>query len=262
MKAEHRHQLHTNVLADRMGRVLQGMKSAPKTTSTLIWVFVLLALGTFAVWRYAASSTLKDRSQLWTRVDEITHDSSLWNRVDRDSKEPLGALKLQELAVENAGTIPVRAARFELARWHLRQGMEALTGSVRSDALPHLKRSKELYTELVPQCVDVPLLTQEAMMGMGTAEEALAGLVESAPAVDGSDAASSEPGKEERPAGSLKKAVEYYRDLASKHPQSILGKKAAERANELEQQTSQVEQFYAAANQKPALKAIPPIPIK
>ena len=262
MKAEHRHQLHTNVLADRMGRVLQGMKSAPKSTSTLVWVFVLVALATFAVWQYAASSTVKDRSQLWTRVDEITHDPSLWTRVDRDSKEPLGALKLNELAVENAGTIPVRAARFELARWHLRHGLDALTGSVRSDALPHLKKSKELYGELVPQCIDVPLLAQEALMGMATAEEALAGVMEASPAAENAEAADSEQAKEERPAGSLQKAIEYYRDLAGRYPHSILGKKAAERANELEQQTSQIEQFYAAGNQKAAPKATPPLPIK
>ena len=102
MKAEHRHQLQTNALADRMGRLLKGVREAPKSTSTLIWVFVLLALGTFAVWQYAARATVSERSALWTRVDEATHD-------------PAGPVKLEAFETGNPGTLPARAAGFQRA---------------------------------------------------------------------------------------------------------------------------------------------------
>jgi hypothetical protein len=246
MKAEHRHQLQTNVLADRMGRLLQGMKSAPKSTSTLIWLFVLLALATFAVWKYAASATVRDRSDLWTRLDEATHGPAS------------GTDKLQAIETGNPGTIPARAARFELARWNLQQGLGLLAGDDRGRALSPLKGARKLYTELVPNCIDVPLLAQEAMMGRATAEECLAGLLERPDAAESSGADHSEQSKEEKPAGSLDQALEYYLELAKKYPDSILGKKAEERAQELQTSRSKIEQLYAEANKKVAPKALIP----
>ena len=44
MKAEKRHQLQRNVLADQMGRLLQGMRSSSNTASGLVWTFVILTL--------------------------------------------------------------------------------------------------------------------------------------------------------------------------------------------------------------------------
>jgi hypothetical protein len=246
MKAEHRHQLHTNVLADRMGRLVQGMKSAPKSTSMLVWVFVVLALATFAVWQYAGSATMRDRSALWASVDAATHN-------------PAGGLsELQLVEARNPGTIPGRSARFQRARWNLQQGLASLAGDERAGALPRLKEARKLYSELVPDCVDVPLLTQEAMMGRATAEESLVGMVEPADVGETSGTESSEQAKEEKPAGSLDKALEYYLDLARKYPDSIFGKKAAERAQELDQTSrSKIEQFYAETNKKPTLKTTP-----
>src|SRR5438128_11986762 len=107
MKAEHRHQLQTNALADRMGRLLKGMKSAPRSTSTLIWVFIVLAFGTFAVWQYAARATVTERSALWTSVDKATHDLAD------------GPPALQLIEMRNPGTLPARASLFLLARWNL-----------------------------------------------------------------------------------------------------------------------------------------------
>jgi hypothetical protein len=244
MKAEHRHQLHTNALADRMGRLLQGMRSAPKSTSTLIWVFILLALATFAVWQYALNATAKERSALWTGVDQATHSSAA---------SPSG---LQTIERDNPGTIPARTAGFAQARWTLQQGLEAVAGDDRVRALPLLKEARQLYSELAPHCIDEPLLVQEALMGKATAEESLAGIPEPANvAAAGTDSA--EPAKEDK-AGSLEKAQEYYLDLAKRYPNSIWGHKAASRAEELKQPSSRskIDQFYAEANKKAAPKAI------
>jgi hypothetical protein len=248
MKAEHRHHLHTNVLADRMGRLLHGMKSAPKSTSTLVWVFIVVILGTFLVWQYAASAT-RDRSALWTNLDEATHDTGN------------GPGRLQTLERVNPGTIAARTAGFELARWKLQQGLGFIATDDRARAVPALEEARTLYGKLVAQCTTDPLLAQEAMMGRATAEESLA----IQPAATGvTPEGSAEEAKGEEHGGSLEKAREYYRELAKKYPESILGKKAAERANELEQPTSRskFEQFYAASSKKDAPKANPPAPSK
>ncbi len=238
MKAEHRHQLQTNALADRMGRLLKGVREAPKSTSTLIWVFVLLALGTFAVWQYAARATVSERSDLWTRVDEATHD-------------PAGPVKLQAIETLNPGTLPARSARFLRARWNLQHGLEFLAVDDHGRALPLLSEARTLYAELVPHIVDNPLLAQEALLGRATAEESLAAIVEPADATGASTTDGSEL------AGSLDKALEYYLELAKKYPDSDSGEKAKKRAKELQDTTSrsQIEQFYAEANKKAAPKA-------
>ena len=47
MKAEKRHQLQRNALADRMGRLFETMKSSPRSSSTLVWAFIIVTLATF-----------------------------------------------------------------------------------------------------------------------------------------------------------------------------------------------------------------------
>jgi hypothetical protein len=242
MKAEHRHQLQTNALADRMGRLLQGMKSAPKSTSTLVWVFALLVLATFAVWQYAVSSTGRERSALWTSVDEATRNPTA------------GSEALRNISNENPGSIAGRAARFQLARWNLQQGLERIVGDP-ALALPRFLDARKLYSELIPDCVDTPALTQEAMMGKATAEESLAGIAKSAPAEQPPGTENSEPAGEQN---YLEQALQDYRALANMYPESILGKQAAKRADELETSRSKIEQFYAEANNTAAPKTNAP----
>jgi hypothetical protein len=244
MKAEHRHQLHTNALADRMGRFLQGMKSAPKSTSTLVWVFAILIVGTYGVWQYALSATAKGRSALWTSVDEATRNPSNF----------LGAL--ERIESENPGSIAARSARFQLARWNMQQGLESVVGEPMR-ALPFLKQARKLYSDLIPDCVDTPSLAQEAMMGKATAEESLAGIVEPTSAEQTPGTENSGQTREEH-AGSLDKALQEYRALANTYPDSILGKQAEQRAKQLDSSKSKVEQFYADAKQPAAPKVSPP----
>jgi hypothetical protein len=248
MKAEHRHQLHTNALADRMGRLLQGMKSAPKSTSTLVWVFTLLVLGTFALWQYTANATMRERSDLWTKVDNATHSPTA------------GSGELQTIAKDNPGTIPARTAQFELARWKLQQGLQALAADDRLRALPMLKDARQRYSEVAPLCVDVPLLAQEAMMGRATAEESLAGTLDTSET--GETPGTENSGQTKEYAGSLDRALEYYRELAKKYPGSILGREADQRAKKLEASRSSIDQFYAEVSAKTAPKATIPPPAK
>jgi hypothetical protein len=229
-----------------MGRFLQGMKTAPKSTSILVWVFGLLVLATFALWLHAVSAGGRDRSALWTSVDEATR------------RPGAGEDALQNISSENSGTLAGRAARFQLARWHLQGGLQFAVGNP-TQASASFKKARTLYSELIPDCVDTPLLTQEAMMGKATAEESLAGLAGPPHAEKPLGTEDSEPAEEEN---YLAKALQDYRALASMYPDSILGKQAAKRANELESSRSQIEQFYAEASNTGAPKLNMPVKSK
>ena len=108
MKAEKRHQLQRNALADGVGRLLQGMKSAPTTRSTLAWVFVILTVGTVVVWQYGAFATQAHYSALWTQVDSASRDLAS------------GGEKLRQLGEENRDSLPGRSARKAPPRRHPR----------------------------------------------------------------------------------------------------------------------------------------------
>ena len=58
MKAEHRKELETNILADRMGNLIQKMKGGPKRRSIVYVVVALLLCGVaFIVYQYWTSDT-------------------------------------------------------------------------------------------------------------------------------------------------------------------------------------------------------------
>src|SRR5262249_10183231 len=103
--------------------------------------------------------------------------------------------------------------------------------------------------QLAKECADAPLLAQEAMMGRAKAEEALVSV--------------SNAEKPDEKLGDLDRALEYYRALASKYPESILGQQAKAHIKELEDNRSKVESFYVELNElvggpKPALPKAQP----
>src|SRR5438270_12081293 len=110
MKAEHRHQLQTNLLADRMGRLYQSVKSTPRNTSTMVWVFMLLALATLALWQYWGHATQTESSAQWIDVNLATHDPRV------------GLGRLKGIANEYKGSMAGRAANFQTARFRLHSG--------------------------------------------------------------------------------------------------------------------------------------------
>jgi hypothetical protein len=212
MKAAHRKELQTNALADRMGRLVETVKAGPKSTSAVIWIFVLVALGTFAVWRYYRSSNPDDESARWVSLRTATHDPG---EMPRD---------LQRIIDQNKGTMQARVARFQLARFFVREGQEMLASDMpltdedlktlkqiygpdalsysnlhtrRDQAIEMLRRARDSYEQMRREVKSFPLLYQEALMGSAKTEEALAGVTD-------------ESGT---PQGSLDRAVELYREM-------------------------------------------------
>ena len=236
MKAEHRKELHTNLLADRLGRLVHKARTGPKGTPVIIWVFVGLAVVAIGFWYYFVTAGKSERAAQWARLDQAT--SIALAAGDREAFRD----ELNQIAEEGKGTVPGRAARFQLARFLLQQGLKDQFAEVpsRDRAIESLEKARELYRKLATECQDAPVLAQEAMMGAATAEEALI-------AVPQTDDA-------EKFRGTLDQAIADYDKLAGTYPDSAQGIAARKRAEDLRDHYQQWQEFYAQLNQRAGSK--------
>jgi hypothetical protein len=216
MKAEHRRELNTNALADRMGRLVEGMKHTPEAGSRVIWIVGILAVAILATWYFASSASS------W---------STYWVRLDGETKPDA----LASIASDSRGTMPARAARFQLARQQLKRGLRSLyTPEQRKAALEALEDARRGFTELATECTESPLLAQEALFGAAQAEEALIG----AP----------KPDHAEESRGSLDKVLALYHQIIDVYPKSYFVELADKRIRELETDGPAVVSFYKELN--------------
>lgn len=219
MKAEHRKELETNVLADRMGRMLEAVKGAPSNARGRWGVLVVAAIvvaGIILAY-YLINKSYGDRSALWVKLDSMTN-----------------ADELAPFAQEHRGSIAARTARFDEARILLARGVENLgTQEQHASAVDSLDRARALYDALAPECKDAPLLQQEAMMGVAKAEESLVGSAKD---------------------GSLDKALELYQKLADAYADTFQGEAAKKRVKELQDPIArlQIQTFYTKLNERVA----------
>ncbi len=194
MKAEHRKELMTNTLANRLGEAVHTIKEGPSRGTILVLVVVGLIVILILLWRYFASSAEEADSARWLKWDSLASPSQLKTFVDDK---------------EAQDHIQGRLARIEEARRALNDGLRDLGGTgSRKDALSEIRRAAELYSGLVNECSDKPLLHQQVLMGAAKANESL---------------------------GSTEEARNYYNQLAQKYPDSVQGKEAAEQLQRLEQ---------------------------
>jgi hypothetical protein len=217
MKAEHRKELQTNFLADRMGRLLQGVRSGPQSkSSAAIWVLTSLTLGTLL---------------LWYVVGARSNHSPLWVKFEEDSLRGDTA-SLFQLAKDNPGTLPARAAWFQRARLLLEGGLASLYSSQHGDAIRSVTESRDQFEKLAKECIDDPALASQALLGAAKAEEALVGIPQ------GDDP--------EQSVGNFDNVLKYYQELTEKYPHTFAGKIAQERLNSLdnEKNRADMEKFY------------------
>ena len=147
MKAEHRRELNTNALADRMGRLVQGMKQPTEAGSLVLWVIGVVALLSIGGW-YVFSGPAS-WSGYWIRFEEAPNSQ-----------------QLSEIASESQGTMPARAARFQKARVELREGLRSIcSADQRPKAIEDVEQARQGFVELAAECKDSPLLQQEALFG-------------------------------------------------------------------------------------------------
>lgn len=209
MKAEHRKELETNILADRMGRLVRKVKTRPKGR-TLLYVFLTIValLVLIIFWRLRLESA-REASALWTDLEDGSRPS-----IDRLS----GGLnwfakqgKEESYGTTNAG----KAARFQLA-WFIfwERGVKFLSVAPQL-ALTELERAELMYLDLAEACKGDPLWEPEALYNLAVIEETRA--------VQDRD--------------HLRKARELYEKLATneEYKETAHGKLAAERAERLKQ---------------------------
>ncbi len=63
--AEHRKELHTNALADRMGRFMQTVRQKPRRRTVLIWVAGIAVVIGLLIWWGVSRSRANQNSLLW-----------------------------------------------------------------------------------------------------------------------------------------------------------------------------------------------------
>ncbi len=227
MKAEHRKELETNVLADRMGKLVESVRTGP-TGSLRVGIVIGLVIVALGLGYYLYQASHGDTSKLWTQLDAA-----------KDPKE------LEELANANHGTIPARTARFELARIFLADGVRNLGSSVKPPDSPQtlhevavesLEKARTTYAELSGEVRDLPMLAQEAMMGAAKAEESLCGST----------------GPDNQPRGSLDRALELYQKLADAQPETFQTQAARDKVKELQDPAARakLQEFYVKLNQQ------------
>lgn len=207
MKAEHRKELETNVLAARMGRMVERMKTRPKRRTMLYVILgVVVLIVAFIAYRMQQQK-INDRSERWVMLE--------------DGFRPYIDLLKHDYPETEAG----KAARFQyawLAAWDL--GLKILgTDSVR--ALENMEVAESMYLQLKKDCADDPVWEPEALYSLAVIEEARA------------------VRKKER-SKHLDNAQTMFQELAKKHKNSAHGKTAAKRAEVLEKDRQQIVAFY------------------
>jgi hypothetical protein len=159
MKAQHRKELQTNALADRLGRILQSAKTGPSRTAVVIWSLVLLAAAILLGWFGYDHYTKKENSAENRELEEAS---------TRD--------KYKEIADAHPNTPAGRIARIMYARLSLRDGLDHLYAGLPDDraaAKKNIEEARDTYDRLAKDCKDSPLLAQECLMGAAKARESL-----------------------------------------------------------------------------------------
>ncbi|MCI0465186.1 MAG: hypothetical protein L0Z62_50330 [Gemmataceae bacterium] len=209
MKAEHRKELQTNALADRMGRFIQRMKTRPSRGSVLTVFLILLVVAAIIFF-------------FWVRGRSGTRDAKRWVEFDRlrDSEE-----KWRELGSDYSQLPVGRASRFQLAWAYLWDG--GIRDLMRSpfQASKNIQQAREWYAKLAEECKDDPVWGAEALYNQAVAEEALA-------AVSVDRLVPTEPFAPS-PEKHLDAALELYKEVATTYKDSAHGKDAQKRADEL-----------------------------
>lgn len=157
MKAEHRKQLETNVLADRMGRLMTDARKKPSGRSVLYMVLALIILGVGVGWYLIHITSLRTQSELWLKLDE-------------SSKQTIDGEILKDYRETRQGQI----ARLEQSWLHLWEYGIKFMPSGGKLSVQLIQKSKADYQKLLDEVKEDPVLGAEALYNIAVAEEALA----------------------------------------------------------------------------------------
>jgi hypothetical protein len=220
MKAEHRKELQTNLLADRMGRLLQNVKAKPSRRGVLIGAAVVAVLVALATWWFLQNRGVANEQERWVQFEQTTDLN-----------------KLKETATDYPNSNQAKAARLQLNYIKLWEGKFAPLGvglkhlmAQPIQAYQALKECKEEYEKLAEECKEDPIFGSEAMYGLAVVEETMTCFLE----------------KKEDVTQQLDKALKAYDAVVEKFPKGGFSGQAEKRAAELRNPDSRkrIETFY------------------
>ena len=223
MKAQRRHELEHNKLAEWVARVYQRVR--PYAGKTVLLVVALVAIyAVFSVWR---RYTAQGASAAWETIFDAT------NPMNQG-----GLIELEKLAEESPGSIAGRWAAVKAADKRLDIGCDMLFTN-KEDAAQELKKAVAGYTAAIEgKHKGESDLQERAVFGRARAYEALAGAY---------------PGNLE----DLDKAIADYQEVGNTWPDGPYGALAKRQLAEL--QSVQGRKFY---DKFAAFKPRPPAPRK
>jgi len=164
MKAEHRKELQTNALADRMGRFIKQIKKRPSRGSFLTWVLVVivLAAGGFFLLRRGAAANREARA--WAEFSQGDYPRA------REGKRTVYNydILMQERSLVG------RAAKLQRAWEFLHdRGIKMLQADY-FNALDAVRAAGKVYESTFPEVKDDPVLAPEVKYALAVVEETLA----------------------------------------------------------------------------------------
>lgn len=207
MKAAHRKELEKNVLADRLGHLAQNIRKPPQRKTVYIIIGVVVLLAIFLAIRRVQVMSQYAAAERWVEFDDGYRDY-IHSLMEKHGDQPVG-----------------KAARFQytwMLTWDM--GIKRLAADPPT-ALSNLDKAEQHYRALVDQCKDDPVWEAEAMYGMAVIEESRA----------------------VKDRKHLDAARDLFSKVANKHPQSVHGKLARERADKLKAKSEsreEIAQFY------------------
>src|SRR5262245_14802023 len=155
MKAEHRKELHTNLLKDQLGKLVDKTKSSSRT----FWgvLVALIFLGVLYWW--------------WTTraANRIT---VAWMDYWHSRGDGFGVGALEQMESSHKGTAAARAARLTLADELYERGFQSISAKNRDKPIadPFVEAQK-LYEEVQQQAGNSTDLALRAALGIAKCEE-------------------------------------------------------------------------------------------
>ncbi len=153
MKAERRHELKHNELADWLGERMEAAK--PHATGVLLGIGVLVAMVLASVWYFGGENVAASRA--WSQYFDAFNDLEPQKR-------------LQSLATDQAGSKAAWWAMSSVGDMNLAEGT-ALLYSDRKEAQKKLELAEQAYKQV--EAADDPMLKTRARLGLARVYESL-----------------------------------------------------------------------------------------
>ena len=229
MKAEHRKELETNLLADRLGRIVQGVKGGPRNISRFNFILILMAalvvgLGGFIGYR------------IWVTSGNTAENGWVTLEVGRGKYLlPLGSMETNGMMImpvdnPNLGKPGISArlqtARLVLVNWGVQDlgftgGMDGFRPHA-IEAMRELKLAQTLYESLRKECKKEDEWMSEIDYHLAVIEEVRA--LQNPQQID--------------------KARILFEEVAKNYPKTGFGKLAEDRAKDLKDNAKELTEIY------------------